>query len=159
MKDFLGNKFECECLGCAICKHQIEIPGGLIYESENVTLQQDPENPIEGFLIVNIKRHVNSINDLSKEERNELIEVINMAVQALKDLKITDEVTIVQEERSKHLHVWIFPKHEWMKEKFGSGIIKYLRDISIYAQEHASDKDIEEVMHTIEKLKGYFNKE
>lgn len=155
MQDFLGKKWEYECLGCSISEGKVEVPGGLIYETDGVIIQQDPEIPIKGFLIVNTKRHINSISELNKKERIELIEVIHEAIKALKQLHITKEVTVVQEERSKHLHVWIFPNYEWMNEKFGKGIT-YLRDICSYAQENVKQKDIDEILDTIRKLKNYF---
>lgn len=74
----------------------------------------------------------------------------------MKELNICEEVTIVQEERSKHFHIWLFPYYGWMKEKFGKGV-KYLRDINDYAIENATDEQKEEVKQTIEKLKKYFN--
>ena len=73
----------------------------------------------------------------------------------MKELNITNEVTLVQEERSKHLHIWIFPNYDWMTEKFGKGI-KYLRDISEYAQKNANERKIKEVLEVIERVKNYF---
>ena len=86
--DFLGNKWNYDCMGCAISRGDIKIPGGIIYEGKHTLLGADPEIPISRFLIVNTKRHVNSFSELNKEER------------------------------SKHLHIWIFPTHSWMIEKF-----------------------------------------
>lgn len=155
MKDFLGKEWEYNCLGCAISEGKVKVPGGFIYESDKIVIGQDPEIPIKGFLIVNVKRHINSISELNKEERFELMEAIYEAIKALKQLNISKEVTIVQEERSKHLHIWIFPNDEWMNKKFGKGIT-YLRDISSYAQKNATQKDIDEILDTIKKLKDYF---
>lgn len=155
MKDFLGNNWQYECLGCSISEKKVKVPGDLIYESDKIIVAQDPEIPIKGFLIVNVKRHINSISELNKEERFELIDVIYKSIKALKKLDIAKEVTVVQEERSKHLHIWIFPNYEWMNEKFGKGIA-YLRDISSYVQKNVTQKEIDEILDTIEKLKDYF---
>ena len=154
--DFLGNKWDYDCMGCAISRGDIVIPGGIIFEGNCAMLGADPEIPIPGFLIVNVKRHVNSISELNKEERHEVIDVIAQAEKALKELNITKEVTIVQEERSKHLHVWISPNYEWMTEKFGKGI-KYLRDISEYARQNATEDTIKETLSVVEKVKDYFS--
>lgn len=156
--DFLGNEWKYECMGCSIAKGEIEIPGGIIYEGKYAILGADPEIPIPGFLIVNIKRHINSFSELTKEERNEVGNVIAYAERALKELGTIKEVTLVQEERSKHLHIWIFPTYDWMTEKFGKGI-SYFRDISAYAQKNVNDKEIEEVLEVIEKVKQYFKKQ
>ena len=96
------------------------------------------------------------MSELDKDGRYEFIDIIAHAEKALKELNITKEVTIVQEERSKHLHVWIFPNYDWMTQKFGKGI-KYLRDISEYAQKNVTDEDIKEILEDIEKVKKYFD--
>ncbi len=154
--DFLGNKLDFDCMGCAISRGNIAIPGGIIYEGNCAMLGADPEIPIPGFLIVNVKRHVNSISELNEEERHEVIDVIAIAEKALKELNITKEVTIVQEERSKHLHVWIFPNYDWMTEKFGKGI-KYLRDISEYARQNVTEDTIQETLSVVGKIRDYFS--
>lgn len=68
------------------------------------------------------------------------MELINKTIMYLKELKVVEEVTIVQEERSKHLHVWVFPYNSWMDEKFGKGV-SYLRDICKYVKENVSEDD------------------
>ena len=73
----------------------------------------------------------------------------------MKELDIIKEITLVQEERSKHLHIWIFPIYKWMTEKFGEGV-KYLRDISEYAQKNVSVDNVEEILDVIEKVRKYF---
>ena len=148
MSDIINKK----CTGCAIVNGKIISTGGIIHETDNFLLFQDPEVPIKGFLIVQAKKHVNSIIDFKEEEQIELIKLINKARIALKELNICDEITIVQEERSKHFHIWLFPNYKWMQEKFGKGI-KYLRDISQYVEENVTPKDVEEVLDIIEKLK------
>ncbi|MFR8104389.1 MAG: HIT family protein [Clostridia bacterium] len=153
--DFLGKEWKYDCMGCAIAKHALIPPGGLIYEDKNFTLQQDPEIPIKGFLIINIKRHVHSITELSEEERNALGQLLTTAVNALKNLNITNEVTIIQEERSKHYHVWIFPTHSWMEEKIGKGVF-HLKEMCEYAKKNASDEEKMEIVETVEKLKKEF---
>lgn len=155
--DFNGNHWTFDCIGCAMAKHLVTPPGGLIYETENFYINPDPEVPINGFLIINTKRHVKSITEFTKEERIEFIELTNIAVKALKDLGITDEVTLVREERSFHFHLWIFPTHEWMTLKFGKGIT-HLRDISHYAKENATEEDKKEILNSVDKIREYINR-
>ena len=155
MVDFLGKEWNFDCLGCAITKREVQIPGGIIYDGKNAILGADPEIPIPGFLIINVKRHIRSFSQLDKEERNEIGNLIVYAERALKELKLVEEVTLVQEERSKHLHIWIFPNHHWMTEKFGKGIT-YLREISEYAKKNSNEEQIQKVLDTIEKIKTYF---
>ncbi len=92
-------------------------------------------------------------NDI-KTERIEIGNTIAWAEKAIKDLNIAETVTLVQEERSKHFHIWIFPNQEWMKEKFGFGL-QYMRDINSYARENATAEDTEKVIETIEQIREY----
>ena len=155
MVDFLGKEWNFDCLGCAITEGEVQIPGGIIYDGKNAILGADPEIPIPGFLIINVKRHIRSFSQLDKEERNEIGNLILYSERALKELKLVEEVTLVQEERSKHLHIWIFPNYHWMTEKFGKGIT-YLREISEYAKKNSNEEEIQKVLDTIEKIKTYF---
>lgn len=156
MVDFLGNHYQYNCLGCEISNKKIIPPGGFIYEDDTFLLGSDPEIPLNGFLIINVKRHINSITELSLEEQHRLIEIISKSVSILKELGITKEITLVQEERSKHLHIWIFPNQEWMVEKFGKGV-SYVRDICEYLRSNATSKEKEEVLETIAKIKERYS--
>lgn len=151
----MSDEINKKCTGCSVVNGELVPIGGIIYETENFVLAQDAEVPISGFLIIQSKKHTNSIKNFNKEERTELSELIYKTRMALEELDICKEVTIVQEERSKHFHIWLFPLYDWMKEKFGKGI-KYLRDINDYAIKNATDKDKEDVLNTVEKIKKYF---
>lgn len=155
IKDFLGNEWTFDCLGCSIANGEIKIPGGIIYDGKAVVLGADPEIPIPGFLILTSKRHVNSFSQYTKEERDEISNVLYYAEKALKELKIADTFTIVQEDRSKHFHIWVFPRYKWMVEQFGDGI-SHLRDISQYAKEHATDEEKENIMKIAEDVRQFF---
>ena len=154
--DFLGNTYEYECMGCSIEKGEIIPSGGIIYKDEYFILAQDPEIPIDGFIIINSRRHINSFVEMTENERNSFIELLYKSEKAIKELNIAEKVTIVQEERSKHLHVWIFPHHDWMNEKFGKGI-SYLRDICAYAQEYATQDDKDKILNDVNRIREYID--
>ena len=156
-KDILGNEIKSECVGCAIVRGEVKLPGGIIYDGESIILAADPEIPIPGFLIITSKRHIQSFAELTADERTEIGNTIAIAERAIKDLKIAETVTLVQEERSKHFHIWIFPNQEWMQEKFGYGL-QYLREINAYARENASDEDVIRVIKVAEEIKEYMQK-
>ena len=65
------------CPGCAYAKHEFELPCGMAYENENFTLSQDWELPIDGFLIVSPKRHIEKFSELTNEERKYIIDKLN----------------------------------------------------------------------------------
>ena len=153
-KDILGNEINTDCIGCAIAKGEMELPGGILYDGKSIILAADPEIPIPGFLIITSKRHIQSFAQLSEDERSEIGDTIAWAQKALKELHLAESVTLVQEERSKHFHIWIFPNQEWMKEKFGFGL-QYMRDINAYARENATTEDTEKVIKAVEDIRAY----
>ena len=154
-KDILGKEHCYSCLGCAIGSGEMELPGGVIYDGKGIILAADPEIPIPGFLVITSKRHIQSFSELTSEEIAEIGRTIADAEKAIKELGIAKEITLVQEERSKHFHIWIFSHHKWMNEKFGSGI-SYLRDISSYARQNATEENIAKVLEAVRKIKAYF---
>lgn len=154
--DILGKEWNYECMGCSISNKEIIPPGDIVYEGKHCILASDPEIPIPGFLIINSKRHVKSFSEFEKDERHEIVDVLYNAEKALKKLNICNEFTIVQEERSRHLHVWIFPNYDWMNKKFGKGIT-YLREISAYAQDNSDDDNIRKVLKVVEDVRNIFN--
>ncbi|MBR5670003.1 HIT family hydrolase [Candidatus Saccharibacteria bacterium] len=152
--DFLGNEMTFDCMGCDITSGKLMVPGGVIYRGDIAVLAADPEVPIPGFLVVNVSRHIRSLSELNSAERHEVVDVAAAAERALKSLGIS-EVTLVQEERSSHFHIWVFPNYNWMTEQFGKGV-SYLRDIMHYADDRADDATRQEVLATIEKVRDYF---
>lgn len=151
--DFLQNVLVTNgCLGCAIGNGRAVPPGGLIKKTGNFVLHQDPETPIEGFLILAAKSHIKSITELSPSERHELIDLMSQAASAVKELEISEEITILQEERSSHLHFWLLPRFPWMDPllQTPSGY----RGILAYAKANFTDPvNTQKLLDTVERLK------
>ena len=144
------------CIGCDIVDGKVKLPGGIIHNGRSVVLAADPQIPIPGFLIVTAKRHIQSFAELAKDERSEIGDILSCAAKALKELHIADEITLVQEERSHHFHIWIFPAHKWIREQFGSGI-QHLREVSRYAVDHADETVWSKVADTAAEIRAYFD--
>ena len=151
----MSNIVNKKCTGCSIVNGELVPIGGWIYETKNFVLAHDPEVMIEGFLIIQSKKHVNSLTSFSEDECIEFAKLLYQTRNALKDLNICNEVTLVQEDRSKHFHIWIFPYHDWVSEKFGKGI-EYLRDINEYMTVNATEENKKKVFEVCEMLKKYF---
>ena len=143
------------CIGCKIVNGKVKIPGGIIHDGRSVVLAADPQIPIPGFLVITGKRHIQSFAELTKEERSEIGDILSCAEIALKELHIADEITLVQEERSCHFHIWIFPVHPWIREQFGTGI-QHLREVSQYAAAHADESVWHKVSDTAAEIRRYF---
>lgn len=150
--DILGNTWETDCLGCDIGNKKIIPPGGIIYETDMFVVHQDPEVPICGFLIIATKEHVNSITQMNDEQRNEFISLVNKSISTLKKLGITKEVTIVQEERSRHFHTWVFPWQDWMDDQFTKSLSS-LREINKYAKNNIDSDKIQKIKDTVTKIR------
>ena len=153
IKDFMNNEWVGKCIGCLIGSGEIIPPGGIITETENFVLHQDPEVPIKGFLIIESKKHIKSISQLTLEESEELFHLVYRARLAMKDIRDINEVTIIQEERSEHFHLWLLPRYEWMTDRFGNSLSN-VREMMAYSKENLKTKDnIEEVLLVASKLK------
>ena len=151
----MDNEQTSGCYGCRIIKGEKELPGGVIHDGKAAILAADPDVPVPGFLIITAKRHIRAFSELTKEERIEIGSILYCAEKALKELHIVNEITLVQEERSEHFHIWLFPMYDWMIERFGTGI-RYLRDISEYAKKHADKNAWKTVSDTAERIKAAF---
>jgi diadenosine tetraphosphate (Ap4A) HIT family hydrolase len=153
VKDILGNEWDCKCIGCSIGKGEMIPPGNTIMSTENFVLHQDPEIPIKGFLIAASKKHIKSISELRYEESQELFDLIYRARIALNTIEGIKDVTIVQEERSSHLHFWLLPRYDWMYEKFGNSI-STVRDILSYAKnKYKTTENIADIILAVDKIR------
>jgi len=153
-KDFTGKDIEFDCLSCDLVNGKVNPPGGMIYEDDTVTLAADIEVPIKGFIILAPKRHVKEFDELSTEEVCHLSVVLKHAIKALKSLKVCENVEVYFEEKH-HLHIWIMPQHEWMKEN-NYAIKRGSKELFELAKERAKRDGIEEILETIERLKRFF---
>ena len=71
-----GKTIEVECLSCALTSGLIEPEGGVVVETEHFHAHQDVAYPIEGLVILASKRHLYSLDELTKDERIDFIEAL-----------------------------------------------------------------------------------
>ncbi len=138
--DISGKEQEIDCIGCAIQKGEVEMAVERIAETKNFALEQDFEYPIEGFLILASKRHIQSVAEFNGEEESEFSEFLKKSRKLMRDVLGIEKVTIIQEEGNKdsHFHVWLFPWHDWMKPH-GSKL-QDIKNLMKYAKENFSDE-------------------
>lgn len=153
--DLLGKEVEFDCLGCDISKHKVIPPGGYVYEDDFINISADPIIPILGFMVLGINKHVKSINQLTKEERYRIIDILNLTIEKIKECNISKEVLLIQEENSSHFHIWIVPIHEWMR-KFDNRVENIDRIIK-YAKEIYNEEIKNEILKCAELLKKSFD--
>lgn len=130
------------CPGCAYAKGEFSLPCGMAYENERFTLSQDWELPIEGFFVVSPKRCVENFCELTTDERCEMFDIVDKTIKILRDYNICDRFNVLFEEKEKrHLHVWIMPRHKWMKDNVGE-ITGSIDDVFSYAKENFRTEDV-----------------
>ena len=130
----------------------------MAYENDRFTLSQDWELPIQGFFIVSPKRHIEKLCELTKDERNEMFEIVDKTVKILRDNKICERFDYIFEEKeNRHLHVWILPRYNWMN-KIVNDIIDNIGIILEYAKTNfRNDENYEEIKRISDIVKNNFN--
>ena len=150
----MNNEWNYDCIACEIGKGTIIPPGGIIKETENFFIQQDLEVPLKGFLIIASKKHLKSIAQLTLDEAIELTNLIYKSRLALNEISDINEVVIIQEERSNHFHVWLFPKYNWMNELFENSLTDIRKIMQYVKLNMKSEKNIKEVLSTANFLRN-----
>ena len=156
--DFLGKKWKVNCIGCGIAKKVVNPPFGLIYETNNFVIHQDPLIPLRGFIIIASKHHISSINEMDRLVYEELSSLIYQTRKSLQTLGSIINITIIQEERSPHFHVWMFPWYEEIiKKKLNSiqNIRSIMKDIQ---KSRLQESEISKIQNNISILQNYFIK-
>ena len=153
--NWLGQEMEFEGnLSSAIANHEItNFPGSYVYEDELFNIATDPEIPIKGYMILAINKPIRTITDLTKDERNKLVDLSNRLLETMHNCGF-EKVRIYQDESSSgYIHINFIPRHEWMNQfhaNFGN--------MGIYAKEvlNVSDDYRKELLNCIDKIKENF---
>lgn len=153
--DVVGNEIEFDCMGCDIANHKMMPPGGYVYEDNFINISADPEIPIPGFMVLGINKHVKSINELTKEERYQIMDILNLTISKIKECNIAKEVLLIQEEKAKHYHIWIVPIYDWMS-KFDKNV-RNIDKIINYSKEIYNENTKKEILECVEKIRKAFN--
>ena len=113
--NFMGEEMVFEgCKSCAIGDHTItNLPGGYLYENEFINVTIDPEIPIRGFIVIGIKKHVDTTTKLTKDERMAIEEITNKVKLALEQLGARN-ILLFEDGFSEHYRRWIIPSDDWM---------------------------------------------
>lgn len=154
--DILGNKITYECMGCESANHQLIPPGGYVYEDDFINVAADFEIPIPGFMILGINKHYHSLNQMTEQERKKIMEVLNQTIEIVKKVCQVEEVTVIQEERCKHFHIWILPTYQWM-ETYGKGCFGIKEKFEVAKKENNPD-NIKNCLIKVEEIRKEFQK-
>ena len=158
VKSFDGKMIDVgSCMGCTKANNfgNTKINPGEIVRTKNFDISQDFELPINGFIIIGSIRHIESINEMTFDEKQELITFIDIVICELKKLGVCSQYDVVWEEKEgNHFHVWLMPRHKYLLEAIGTNIIKKVGDLFEYAKTNLrTQENMSAIYDTIEKLK------
>ncbi len=140
-RDFLGQEWTVECMGCAVTDGSMSVPGGIIQKTNYFVVHQDPLIPLPGFLVIASLRHIRSMVEMTNTEYDEFSHLFRITHRAIKETTQIENLTIVQEESSIHYHLWFFPWTEEMVKKYGSPSLTKIRDIMADLQKQTLSED------------------
>ena len=117
------------CLSCEVIAGRTSSPGGFIFESEDwiLTHQVSPAT-LAGFLIIQPRRHVEHIAELTTEEAAEFGETLRRATLALSRVTQPDKVYVCSFGSGvKHVHFYLVPRLTSMPpDIIGADLLKEL---------------------------------
>ena len=152
--DFLGNEWNIDCMGCAISNGAMLVPGGMIQRTKNFCVHQDPLIPLPGFLVIASIRHIRSISEMQEFEYEEFSTLVKTTHHAIKNATKVEYLTTIQEESSRHFHLWFFPWVESVINRYGQPSLTKIRQILIdYRKQAISESEWMELKKSIEKIK------
>ena len=131
-------------------------PDEKVIGTEHFTVHQDWEIPISGFFIISPIRRIRTIDEFTEAESKEYIKLVMETRRGMKEVLNIKDVYFFQNEDTDHnFHLWIFPRHSWMK-RFGRKI-ESVRLIMEYAKKHfVNEEKIAEVKLAVEKMRVFF---
>lgn len=158
MINYSGQKIDFSgCPACAYAKQEFLLPCGMAYEIELFTVSQDWELPIQGFIVIAPKRHIENFSQLSQNERTQIFELTNKIINILKEHNVCEKFNVIFEEKENiHFHIWIMPRHKWM-EDIGS-ITKNIGKIFDYAKANLrTEENFKEIKQISDIIKTELN--
>jgi diadenosine tetraphosphate (Ap4A) HIT family hydrolase len=127
----------------------------MIAANRSSYLHQDPEVPLEAFLVIGTRRHVQSLVELSADEQSDVLGMVALARRLMREVPDLDSVTLVQEERSAHFHLWLFPWYRRMLENHGSASLERIRPIMAELKATPADpRQVERVLLWAERFRA-----
>ncbi|MFA5030865.1 MAG: diadenosine tetraphosphate hydrolase [Patescibacteria group bacterium] len=160
IEDIKGNKKQIGCLGCAIQNRKVESMGGSIVLTKFFNAHQDYEIPIPGFIIISSKRHIQSVDQFTKNEQSDFIKLLCRLRSALRKVLGVEIVYLIQKEDTRHhFHVWLFPRFDWMKKKFGRKISSVSLVAEFAKKNMKTSSNLKKIEGAIKKMRNYCKKE
>jgi histidine triad (HIT) family protein len=104
-----------DCFICRKHKGEVVVPGGCIYEDEFVYvghIGSKEELIYLGYLIIDLKRHVPGLGDMTEDESKTIGYVLNQMGKALKRVENAEHLyCYVQGDAFPHFHIHLIPRY------------------------------------------------
>lgn len=117
------------CFICSKHKGEINIPGGVIYQDNMVYVGHiginDDNNNYLGHIMIDLKRHVKGIDEMTDEEASRVGIMIKDIGRGLKATLDVDHVYVqVHGDNVPHLHIHIIPRYKNAPKEFWGTHVK-----------------------------------
>jgi len=120
---------------CLICKSnsgkQRISPGPMIYDGKYWIVEHAYPSKLLGWLVIDLKRHVEALHELTSAEFSELSKLIEKSIKVLKKLTKCEKeyvMCLAEHPDFHHIHVHIVPKPKDLpKELKGAKIFAMLK--------------------------------
>ena len=154
-KDFLGIEWEYDCMGCAVSRGNMKVPGGMIKRTQYFCVHQDPLIPLPGFLVIASTRHIHSISEMQEFEYDEFSKLLRTTRTVIRKVVRDEDLTLVQEESSSHFHLWFFPWTKSVLDQYGPPSLSKIRGIMAdYRQKPIEPKQWRDLQNLIDQIKN-----
>jgi diadenosine tetraphosphate (Ap4A) HIT family hydrolase len=115
--DFLGGPshlvHEDTCRGCFMNLAERELPDILapVYDDGLITVRQDAEWAVPGFMVVGVRPHIGSLDEMELPLVGRLARVTHFVRRAMRERLGLTAVQMYQEEKldRPHFHTWMLP--------------------------------------------------
>ncbi|KFN01195.1 HIT domain protein [Bacillus clarus] len=120
----IHNQNEDNCFICQKHKGNIAVPGGAIYEDELVYVghvRWEEEKTYLGYVMIDIKRHVPGLVELTEEEAKAFGLITSRVSKALKECEDAEHIyTFVSGNGVPHMRMHIIPRYPNTPKEFWS---------------------------------------
>lgn len=112
---------------CAICKNIEGAEQTYLFQSEDWLIRHSAETNIEGYLILEARRHILDLSQANESEIASYGPMIALATRAIRRVVAPEKVyTFTLAEAVPHLHVHLIPRSQHLPRAFrGRGILSY----------------------------------
>ena len=139
--DYAGNVVKTDaCPGCDYANNRFSLPCGKVFENDVLGISQDWELSIHGFIILYSKRHIESLEELTSNERNQLFLFSSKCLEFLRgEGGVCKEYSVVFEEKiGRHFHIWLMPRLDFVQQL---GATKNIGAVMDYAKKNLRTED------------------